>query len=124
MHASLDTVLMAMQADSPQRRRVSTDSQQGVVDAAQFAESMVPEGLLGPALPRNPSQTSLSGAAPGGVLDTGPHGSALSWGPSHSSLSGEAADLGLHPAALPPDASYDSLPVSSSGGILDQGPAR
>lgn len=61
-----------MQADSPQRRRESIDSPQGIVDAAQFAENMVPEGLHGPALPRNASHTSLTGAAPGGVLDAGP----------------------------------------------------
>ncbi|KAL0037996.1 hypothetical protein WJX79_008937 [Trebouxia sp. C0005] len=64
-------------ADSPQKRRRSPDAPEGIVDAAQFAEDMVPEGLHKAALSRNPSQTSLSGAAPGGVLDAGLHGAAL-----------------------------------------------
>lgn len=66
-----------MQADSPQRRRGSPETPKGIVDAAQFAEDMVPEGLHKAALSQNPSQTSLSGAAPGGVLDAGLHGAAL-----------------------------------------------
>ena len=56
------------------------------MDAAQFAEDMVPEGLHKAALSRNPSQTSLSGAAPGGVLDAGLHGAALPRRASHVTL--------------------------------------
>lgn len=102
-----------MQADSPQRRRSREGRSQGVVDAAQFAESMVPEGLQGPALSRNSSQTSLSGAAPGGVLDTGHQGAALRSNTSQRPLprasSSSALDAGQHQTALPRNASSNAL---------------
>ena len=86
-----------MQADSPQRRRGSPDTAEGIVDAAQFAEDMVPEGLHQAALSRNPSQTSLSGAAPGGVLDAGLHGAALPRQASHVTLSEASPETGSDP---------------------------
>ena len=100
------------------------ESDQGIVDAAQFAESMVPEGLLGPALPRNPSQTSLTGAAPGGVLEAGLHPTALPRTPAHTSLAGAAVggalEAGLNPAALPPRPLTDPLlPKQASGRSTD-----
>ena len=104
---------LTLQADSPQRLRSRQDNSNSVVDAAQFAESMVPEGLQGAALPRNSSQTSLSGAAPGGVLDTGPHSAALPRSSSQQSLprvmSSSALDARPHGRALPRNASSSSL---------------
>ena len=104
---------MELQADSPQRLRSRQDGAHSIVDAAQFAESMVPEGLHGTALPRNSSQTSLSGAAPGGVLDTGPHSAALPRSSSQASLprvvSSSALYIGPHGKALPRNASSSSL---------------
>ena len=100
---------MLLQADSPQRRTSLEGGSQGIVDAAQFAESMVPEGLQGPALSRNSSQTSLSGAAPGGVLDTGHQGTSLSGNSSQApvprALSSSALYAGQHRTALPRNAS-------------------
>lgn len=83
------------------------------MDAAQFAESMVPEGLHGTALSRHPSQTSLSGAAPGGVLDTGPDSTALPRSSSQSAL----------PAVVSNDPSHDeaqarAFPRNASSGSL------
>lgn len=104
---------LTLQADSPQRLRGRQDNSNSVVDAAQFAESMVPEGLQGAAMPRNSSQTSLSGAAPGGVLDTGPHTAALPRSSSQRSLprvvSSSALDARPHGRALPRNASSSSL---------------
>ncbi len=90
-----------MQADSPQRRRGSPkspkDPLEGIVDAAQFAEDMVPEGLHQAALSRNPPQTSLSGAAPGGVLDAGLHGAALPRKASQTTLTEASPENGSDP---------------------------
>ncbi|KAL0036871.1 hypothetical protein WJX77_003190 [Trebouxia sp. C0004] len=93
-------------ADSPQRRRGSPDTLKGIVDAAQFAEDMVPEALHKAALSRNPSQTSLSGAAPGGVLDAGLQGAALPRKASHVTLSEASPGSGSDPdlAHLSPSA--------------------
>lgn len=102
-----------LQADSPQRLRSRQDNSDSVIDAAQFAESMVLEGLHGAALPRNSSQTSLSGAAPGGVLDAGPHSAALPRSSSQRSLprvmSSSALDAQPQGRALPRNASSSSL---------------
>lgn len=67
------------------------------MDAAQFAEDMVPEGLHQAALGRNPSQTSLSGAAPGGVLDAGLHGAALPRKASQTTLTEASPENGSDP---------------------------
>lgn len=120
---------LALQADSPQRFRSQQDGSDSVVDAAQFAESMVPEGLHGAALPRNSSQTSLSGAAPGGVLDTGPHSAALPRSSSQVSLprvmSSGALHIGPHGKAMPRTASSSTLVgagPTSAPLEADQGP--
>lgn len=99
-----------MQADSPHKHGARQD---GIVDAAQFAESMVPEGLHGTALSRNPSQTSLSGAAPGGVLDTGPDSTALPRSSSHSALPPTTSSDPLHD-----EAQARALPGNASSGSL------
>ena len=84
---------------------------------------MVPEGLHGTALPRNSSQTSLSGAAPGGVLDTGPQSAALPRSSSQASLprvtSSSALELGAHGKALPGNASSSSLAGAEPSSALE-----
>ena len=74
---------------------------------------MVPEGLHCAALPCNSSRTSLSGAAVGGVLDTGPHSAALPRSSSQMSLprvvSSSALHIGPHGKALPRTASSSTL---------------
>ena len=124
-------VHLALQADSPQKRRSQQDGSHSIVDAAQFAESMVPEGLHGAALPRNSSQTSLSGAAPGGVLDTGPPSAALPRSSSQMSLprvmSSSALHTGPYGNALPRSVSSSTLVgagPTSAPPEADQGPIQ
>ena len=92
---------------------------------------MVPEGLHGVALPRNSSQTSLAGAAAGGVLDTGPHSAALPRSSSQTSLprvrSSSALHVGPHGKALPRNVSSSTLVEagpSSASHEADQDPVQ